>query len=357
MQIESLLPVLQVLAAIAGLIFIHEFGHFFVARLLGVEVEEFGIGLPPRALTLFHAWGTRFSLNLLPIGGFVRPKGENDPGVPGGLAAASPWVRIAVISAGPLFNLLAAVILFAVIFLKFGLPVQGPLKVVDVSNGITASEAGLVGGDLISAVNGIEVTSETGLSAGLEAAGSEDISLTIIRSGTQRQLVIPGREMENGVIDLGVILEGTFNSRSVSPINAMLLGVLGTGAQIQTLATLPAKVFEGSIAPEEARMVGYRGMVDIYQDMRVNEARAGIPANVVFLFFTASISVSLAILNLLPIPALDGGRILMTLPEIVFRRRIPRRYQAILTTGSMAALIFLMLYINLQDFINPVQLH
>src|SRR4030095_761352 len=109
--------------AFAGMVIIHEFGHFIAARLCGIEVEEFGIGLPtPRALTLFTWQGTRFTLNWLPWGGFVRPKGENDPNIPGGLASASPWKRLFVLFAGPLMNLLAAVVIYSIIFNRVGVP-------------------------------------------------------------------------------------------------------------------------------------------------------------------------------------------------------------------------------------------
>src|SRR5687767_6161854 len=97
---ETLLTLLVFILAFGGMVIIHEFGHFIVARLCKIEVEEFGIGLPtPGALTLFTWQGTRFTLNWLPLGGFVRPKGENDPTVPGGLAAANPWARLAVLFA------------------------------------------------------------------------------------------------------------------------------------------------------------------------------------------------------------------------------------------------------------------
>src|SRR5512139_2779013 len=94
---------------LAALIFIHELGHVIPARLLNVEVEEFGIDFPPRLTKLFEHKGTVFTLNWIPLGGFVRPKGENDPSVPGGLAAASPWVRLGVLVAGPMMNLLTGV--------------------------------------------------------------------------------------------------------------------------------------------------------------------------------------------------------------------------------------------------------
>ena len=108
--------------AIVALILVHEFGHFLASRLLGVEVEEFGLGFPPRLFTLFTAWGTKFTLNAIPLGGFVRPKGENDPTIPGGLAAASPWVRLVVLSAGSIMNLFLGVILSTIIVLRVGEP-------------------------------------------------------------------------------------------------------------------------------------------------------------------------------------------------------------------------------------------
>src|SRR5258707_13535055 len=102
----SILSALIFVAVFAGVVLVHEFGHFVVARFLKVEVEEFGIGPPPRIPTLFSWKGTDFTLNWLPIGGFVRPKGENDPNIPGGLAASSPWTRLGVLFAGPTMNLL-----------------------------------------------------------------------------------------------------------------------------------------------------------------------------------------------------------------------------------------------------------
>ena len=133
---ETLLTWIVFLLAFGGMVLIHEFGHFIVARLCGIEVEEFGIGLPtPGALTLFHWQGTRFTLNWLPFGGFVRPKGENDPNVPGGLAAANPWKRLAVLFAGPLMNLLMAVLIFSIIFGRVGVPDTNRVLVASVTEG------------------------------------------------------------------------------------------------------------------------------------------------------------------------------------------------------------------------------
>src|SRR5574341_1592255 len=139
----SLLSGLIFVAVFAGVVFIHELGHFLVARLLKVEVEEFGFGLPPRILTLFRWKGTEFTLNWLPVGGFVRPKGENDPNVPGGLAAANPWTRLGVLFAGPFMNLLLGVAVFALLFFQVGVPDYTQVQIDGVLPNSPAAQAGI----------------------------------------------------------------------------------------------------------------------------------------------------------------------------------------------------------------------
>src|SRR4030042_2361205 len=133
--------IIEFIIALGALIFIHEFGHFIVCKLLKIEVEEFGFGIPPRALTLFERGGTKFTLNWLPLGGFVRPKGENDPTIPGSFAAANPWKRVAVFLAGPTMNLLTAIILFITIYGIIGyLPDRNRVQLVDLAPKSPAAE-------------------------------------------------------------------------------------------------------------------------------------------------------------------------------------------------------------------------
>src|SRR6187431_38327 len=140
---QTLLTWLVFILAFGGMVLIHEFGHFIAARLCNIEVEEFGIGLPtPGAITLFTCQGTRFTLNWLPLGGFVRPKGENDPNIPGGLASASPWKRLIVLFAGPVMNLLAAVLIYSIIFSRVGVPDTSRILVSSVSSNSPAAQAG-----------------------------------------------------------------------------------------------------------------------------------------------------------------------------------------------------------------------
>src|SRR5512138_1303681 len=157
---ETVLTWIVFILAFGGMVLIHEFGHFIVARLCGIEVEEFGIGLPtPGALTMFTWKGTRFTLNWLPLGGFVRPKGENDPNVPGGLAAANPWKRLAVLFAGPLMNLLAAVVIYSIIFNRVGVPDATRVLIASVTPESSAAAAGFKDGDILVSGNGQQITS------------------------------------------------------------------------------------------------------------------------------------------------------------------------------------------------------
>ena len=131
MDSNILIRIAELALGLAALIIIHEFGHFSAARLFKIPVEEFGLGFPPRVATLFTSGGTKFTLNLLPIGGFVRPKGENNPDIPDGLAAANPWKRLGVLIAGPMANLLVGVVLYAMIINRIGSPIPDQVQVVE----------------------------------------------------------------------------------------------------------------------------------------------------------------------------------------------------------------------------------
>ncbi len=153
---ETALTWIIFIVAFGGMVIIHEFGHFIAARLVGVEVEEFGIGLPtPGAITMFTWQGTRFTLNWLPLGGFVRPKGENDPNIEGGLAASAPWKRLVVLFAGPLMNLITAVIIIGIIISQMGGIITSgntatqDILITEVVPNSPADEAGLVMGDIL----------------------------------------------------------------------------------------------------------------------------------------------------------------------------------------------------------------
>ncbi len=331
------------IVGLAALILIHEFGHFIAARLLKVEVEEFGIGFPPRLVKLFEHKGTIFSLNWIPLGGFVRPKGENDPSIPGGLAAASPWVRLGVLFAGPVMNILVGVILAVALFYSIGERVTDKVLVRYVTEGSPSAEAGLEANDLFISVNQQPIDSIEKLVAIIEVNLGKPIEVVVQRGD---QLITtnltPRSDPPEGEGPMGVGL--TNPTRPIGFSNAFSQGLTASYENVRGILLLPVRVFSGDTQPGEARLVGYKGMYDIFQELRNP------------LWFFMAISFSLGIMNLLPIPALDGGRILLTLPEIIVRRRIPPRYENYIHAAGFALLLLLLIYINLQDFLNPIQL-
>ena len=335
------MQLIEFIAGIAVLILLHEFGHFIAARLLKVEIEEFGIGFPPRMVTLFERHGTIFSLNWLPLGGFVRPKGENDPEIEGGLAAASPWVRLGVLFAGPLTNILIGIILGTFLFYSIGDLIQEKVLVDFTAPGSPAETAGLQPGDLFISVNGEAIDDMSKLQSIIADNMGTSVIAIIERNGERITLeLVPRANPPEGEGPLGVAL--TNPKKPVSMLTAASRGVIVTFENIRGILALPVRLINGSASPEEGRLVGYKGMYDIYTNLQSP------------LWFFMIISISLGITNLLPIPALDGGRILLTLPEIIFRRRVPPRFENALHLIGFTALILLLIYINVQDFINPV---
>jgi len=364
---ETILTWLIFLIAFGGMVLIHEFGHFIVARLCKIEVEEFGIGLPtPGALTLFKWQGTRFTLNWLPLGGFVRPKGENDPNVEGGLAAASPWKRLAVLSAGPLMNLLTAVLIYGFIVARAGVPVPDHIVITDIIKNSPAASAGIQKGDILLKGQGQSIQGYEDLRNVIDPNESNPVVFLVDRNGEQMELTVtPKRSEDDQRVVIGVYFEEQYTYQPVtSPIQAIQFGARATYNSVRILISLPAQLLRGSLPAEQSRLIGLKGIYDIMQQSvarDVEASRAPSPASTSNPFeqmrtlsLIASLSISLGIFNLFPFPALDGGRILFLLPELVFRRRVPHQLENLVHGMGMAFLLLLMIYINVMDFINPI---
>jgi len=316
------------------------------------------------------AQGTEWTLNWLPLGGFVRPKGEGDPDVPGGLAAANPWKRLGVLFAGPLMNLLTAVVVTAIIIAQMGVAVPGKVLIENVSTDSPAEQAGILAGDVIVTINGQTVTTMEEARTLIRASLDQPLDLVMLRGAEQVSLVatpLSSRSPEQGALGIGL----TYPRRAATLGDALGGGLTYTGAQALGILYIPFGLIQGAIAPEEARLVGLKGIYDFFGQAveRDTESRQQViepttgsaptsseqPTNYV-LSLIAMLSVSLAVMNLLPIPALDGGRILFTLPEIILRRRIPPKLENVINGVAMMMLIALMLFINVLDFINPANI-
>ena len=361
----SLLSLLVFVAVFALVVFIHEFGHFVVARLLKVEVEEFGFGLPPRLTRLFRWKGTDFTLNWLPIGGFVRPKGENDPSIAGGLAAASPWTRLAVLFAGPTMNLLLGVVVFSLLFFNIGVPDYSQVQIGDVLTGSPAAQAGIKIDDIVVTANGITIRDASQLHDIIYASLDQPIELTLRRGGeTVTLTAVPSSTRPPAQGALGISM-GPALVRPGSTIQSVQYGAVAVYAQARLLLLLPAQILRGQLSPQEGRLVGLKGIYDLFgqavsrdiQSRAAPPAAPGSAATQTPTYFTLQLigilTISLGVLNLLPFPALDGGRILFVLPELILRRRIPPEWENRINAVGMALLLLLMVYVNVMDFVNP----
>jgi regulator of sigma E protease len=354
MDVTMLINLIQFIGVLASMIILHEVGHFVACRLFGVEVEEFGIGFPPRITRLFKLGETEYTLNWIPLGGFVRPLGEAQPEVKGGLAASRPLVRIGVYIAGPVMNLLAAVVLYALIFSRLGVPDTTVIQIQEVVANSPAAEAGLRPGDTVLSVNDLEADSYDSLRNEIYANLGEEITITYQREEQVSETSLVPRENppeDEGAI--GILM--TSPVRELNWFQSLPLAVGATAEHSVAVMKLPGQLIRGSAGPA-GRPVGYKGMYDIYAGAKEGELLPGTPADINVLLFLVSITVSLGVLNMLPIPALDGGRILFVLPELIIGRRVSQQVQNVVNAIGFISVILLLIYFNILDFTSPVQL-
>ena len=367
-MVSGFITLIIFLFALGGMIFVHELGHFIAARWAGIEVEEFGIGLPSKKLATLFTWqGTEFTIHALPLGGFIRPKGENDPNIPGGLAAANPWKRLVVLFAGPMMNLITAIVVFSFLIASEGVAVPGSIKIDSIAENSPAQQANMQAGDILLAINGQSVTDIEPAIAIIKENMNKPVDLLIERNGEKITLTatpLSSRKKSEGALGIGL----TYPTRPATFIESLTGGATITGLQAATIVYLPIALIRGAIAPADARFIGFKGIFDMFnvaveEDVSTRQEVAATPAGASppqptnwTLNLIGVLSISLGVMNLFPIPALDGGRILFTLPEILFHKRIPPQWENMVNGIAMLLLIGLMLFVNVMDFVNPAQI-
>ena len=446
----------------AGIIFLHELGHFIAARLLHIEVEQFVIGFPPRLARLWRSRGsiligkerlvipvnfdlpfdpklslhrpvnvvaasirgklvlrsiafaaledgqyrpdpvlepkplpvpspleaaepnanlpqpgeicitgilnqvrpgTEFILNWIPLGGYNKIMGEDDPDAPGGMAAANPWKRIAVLLAGATMNLLTGVLVYTLFFSQIGIPDTHTVVIASIASLSPAEQAGLQVGDVVQSAGGLPVTSYTQLTAITHNYLGLPLPLVILRDGTQLDITVTPRSVypsNQGPMGVGI---GQPLVPASSWFATLPAAFSATGQDISSLLALPGRLIAGTLSPQEAQVGGPRSVYNLFQqavarDITSRQAASSgstsaQPTNYTLLIII-SLTVTVAVANLLPIPALDGGRIFMTLLEIVFRRRIPTKYQVMINGIGFIILVTLLGFFYIKDIISPV---
>ncbi|MEI6291911.1 MAG: M50 family metallopeptidase, partial [Chloroflexota bacterium] len=238
------MTLLIVIIVFGGMVFIHEFGHFLAARFFKIEVEEFGFGMPPKIMTLFKWKETEFTLNALPIGGFVRPKGENDPNVMDGLASANPWKRLAVLFAGPMMNLITAIVVTSIIIAMTGVGVEGKVLIENVSAASPAQQAGIQANDILLAVNGQSVTTLDAARNLIRDAIDTPVTFDLVRNGQPVKLVatpLSSRPKDQGALGVGL----SYPRRSATISEIVSGGFMYTGIQAAGILYLPIGLIQG----------------------------------------------------------------------------------------------------------------
>lgn len=357
------MSILLFLIILSVLVFVHELGHFSVAKFFGVRVDEFGMGFPPRAKKLFTRNGTDYTLNWLPIGGFVKIHGEDslpdtDPDY-GRSFVAKPWyAQILILVAGVVMNILLAWVLFSIAHMSGTLApvtpenaytIQNPqLYIVQVMSESPASTAGIQAGDIVRGVTtGTSIlknpTPETFINTLQGSTGP--VSIDILRGDNQVSVSVEPYITEGtrkiGVMPqyLGLERVGFFPS-FVRGAQTTWYTTVGTA---QAFGKLIGDTFTGKGSTDA--LTGPVGLVGVVRD-----AQSMGWSFVINL--AALISVNLAILNILPFPALDGGRVVITLIEAITRKKINPNIVGWINTVGFFLLIALMVFITVKDVVK-----
>jgi regulator of sigma E protease len=332
------------------LIFVHELGHYVSARMVGVKVEEFGIGYPPRIFGIRRG-ETLYSLNIIPLGGFCKLLGEENPEEPRSLASKGKLARLFVLGSGSFMNAVLPIVLLTIAFMIPRQVAVGEVLIEEVAPNSPAAEVGLGSGDTIVSINGNEVRNigeviyETHLSLG------EQTAIEILGDdGSLRNVdLVPRWDPPEGEGPMGVALSLT-NVYEVSESYPFWEAVPKSASTlVQTFELLRNEVrswFAQGGAPE----VG--GPVAIFQ--LTGEANEAGPSYL--LQFAAFLSLNLAIINLFPLPALDGGRIVFVFLEIARRgKRVSPRTEAMVHLVGFIMLITLMVVITYADILRVIR--
>ncbi|MCL5004003.1 MAG: M50 family metallopeptidase [Patescibacteria group bacterium] len=344
------MSVVVFLITLSVLVFVHEFGHFLAAKKSGVSVEEFGFGLPPRLFGR-KVGGTLYSINLLPIGGFVKLKGEDESevlgfGDSGSFSKVAHRSRFLIVVAGVLGNLLLAYFILTLLFLVGYPKISGAVIIDGVAKNSPAEAVGIQPSDRVVSVNGVKIDNPETMINRVNGFKGHLITLGILRNGsTIFKEITPRASPPKGEGALGVRLgfEGGLvyekDSLWLAPVRGGQELINGIGQIFVGLGTLVSQIFVGRVPQDVA------GPVGIYK--LTSEAYAvGLR---VFLQFVALISLNLFVFNLLPIPALDGGRLVFIVWEAFTRRKVNPRAAALINNVGLALLLTLFVLVTIRD--------
>lgn len=350
----SLSAIVTFLIVLGVLVFVHEFGHYIVARMCGVQVQTFSLGFGPKIFS--RRWGpTEYCLSVIPLGGYVRllgddPKEEIAPEERDrSFLSQSVKKKIAIVVAGPLFNLLLALVIFVGVFMT-GVP-SLTSDVGEVQPGSAAAEAGMKGGDRIVQIEGKPINQWEEIRETLQVNGGKPLQFVVERDGQKVDLTVTPtmKETQDVLGDahklwlIGILPKGTHTIKQYDPLTAATMGAKRTWDMISLNVLGIFRLIQGKISSDT---IG--GPILIAQ-MAGQQANEGI-LNVVL--FIAILSINLGIINLFPIPVLDGGHLLFFIIEGIIGHPLSLKKREIAQQVGLFIIISLMVFAFYNDIMR-----
>lgn len=341
--------------ALSVLVLVHELGHFIAARKTGVKVEEFGLGLPPRIIGK-KIGETVYSLNWLPIGGFCKLYGEDGDGKGNNaFNHKKPWQKLLIVLGGVLMNLVLAVAVFSVVYAITGIPKETDrVKIIGVVENSPAESAGLKVGDWVNKVDDTEVKRSDELTTQVAKDKGKTAKLLVTgEDGTQRNLLVEVRENPpEGEGSMGIAISNTemvkvpwyrfYEGIAAGFKEAYFWGKIIGGGVVSMIGGL----FVGQVPKDVS------GPIGMFQATSAIEKSQGLLA---VIHFFGVVSVNLAIVNVLPFPALDGGRIWFVVYEMITKKKANQKVEMIVNNIGMLVLLGLILVITIGDIMRIVK--
>ena len=357
---STILYVLLALLMLGIMITVHELGHFLAARACGIAVRSFGIGFGPRvAHWTSKKTGTEYSFRLIPAGGFCGFYGEDDADGsdkddPRSMMLQPAWKRLITIAAGPVMNFVLAFVVGLVFFFGYGLPMaDGEMisQVTEVSASSPAEEAGMLPGDIITAINGQKVTDNVSELVSQYQAGGAPLAVTVLRGEEEITLsLVPEFDETEGRLLMGIMLTVGYGEDYEIIWQRMDAGttIRHTWATCVSAGSMILDSLKNLVTRGEGldSMAGPVGVINVIAQETQQYKLMG------YLNMLMMISINLGLVNLLPIPGLDGCRILFVLFEMIFRRPVNRTVEAYIHLAGYVFLIGVMIFFTFRDVLN-----
>lgn len=325
------------------IVFFHELGHFALAKKNGIDVEEFAIGMGPNLFSREYK-GTKYCIKLFPIGGLcMMGEDEEATDAPGNFNNKSVWARISVIAAGPIFNFILAFVAAVILILMIGVdkPVIGAVE-----EGFPAAEAGLKEGDTITEIGGEKVHIFREISSYNQFHQGEKTEIVFVQDGVEKAVILePEYDDSLGYYKFGI---GATPNEKAGIFDSLKYGLYEVKYWIEVTVDSLKMLLTGKIGVDQ--LSGPVGIVDVVDDSYQQTKEYG--ASMVFaqlLYIGILISANLGVMNLLPLPALDGGRLVFLLVELVRKKRIPPEKEAYVHMVGIALLMLLMVVVMFND--------